>query len=410
MHVLWQESPAEPATRRLVARLAIYRKYKTVEYLCAGVAARRRDLGEQFIELLEFVCDWAVEKRRAEGRRFDEEPPYDLAPWLEREVEAFVSRSRPRKSIPWHDLSVEVEPPLPWRPNLPRPMRYTFDVELWQAVFAWMPRLLADPTEHDWVLSFWRHHLALALQRLNAKPRDRDSRACLPYRVEQWLLKCVARTVLDLPSPEERASFWQPIFSTAPHGAHWIEEFAAALLGFAQTDAQSSVAFVETWPRMVEWALGAPDWAYSWKASFTLAQAWRALLGFENAAEFLNVCGDHLVTWKHYFARWATDWLAERSCAILFCRFLEEQQAHALLPDGLSWLGERLPPKLLRHQRDVSNAVGELLVLLLRTRREAVLGNLQTLQTFRALLSRLSEIQHPRAIEVETLLAGGEGG
>lgn len=409
--VLWQESPDAPATRRLVARLATYRKYKTVEYLCGAAAARRFDLGEHFIELLEFVCDWAVEKQRAEGRRFDEKA-YDLAPWLEREVEAFASRGRARKTVPWQHLSVKVEPPLPLRPNVMGSMRYTFDVELWHAAFTWMPRprALTDLVERDWLLSFWRHHLALALQRLNAEPRDEDSRDCTPYGVEQWLLKSIACAVLDLPGREERASFWQPIFSTAPHGAHWIEDFANELLAAAQTDAQSASAFVETWPHMVEWAFDAPGWAYSWGTSFTFAQAWRALLGLKSAAEFLRVCSDHLVEWKHYFVRWAADWLAERRCAVLFCGFLEDPRASALLPDGLSCLNEKLPPESLRHQPDVAGAVGELLVLLVRTRRGEVIGNLRTLKAFRGLLSRLSEIQHPRAVEIETLLAGSEGG
>ena len=95
---LWEESPTDPAYRRLVAQLATYRKYKTVELLCRAVAARRGELGEHFAELLDFVCDWAVEKERAEGARYGENA-YDPAPWLQREIEAFCNRVRPRKKV-----------------------------------------------------------------------------------------------------------------------------------------------------------------------------------------------------------------------------------------------------------------------------------------------------------------------
>ena len=72
---------------------------------------------------------------------------------------------------------------------------------------------------------------------------------------EHWLLERVAQVVLDLPDAESRAEFWQPILSTAPHGAHWIEVFAAALLSSAGADAQGTAAFIDTWPRIVGWAL-----------------------------------------------------------------------------------------------------------------------------------------------------------
>ena len=63
-----------------------------------------------------------------------------------------------------------------------------------------------------------------------------------------------------------------PLFPRPHTGRTWIEDFAAALLAVAQTDAQSASAFVETWPRMIEWALDAPGWAYRWETSFTLAR------------------------------------------------------------------------------------------------------------------------------------------
>ena len=71
---------------------------------------------------------------------------------------AAFGRVRPRKVVPWENLSVELEPPLPWRPNLPRPLRYTFDLALWQATFAWVPRLrsISDCPEHEWLVGFWK--------------------------------------------------------------------------------------------------------------------------------------------------------------------------------------------------------------------------------------------------------------
>ena len=94
-------------------------------------------------------------------------------------------------------------------------------MELWQAAFAWVPRLgdVTKSSEHGWLIAFWHYHLQLALSRLNAEPRDKDSHACFPYNTEQWLLERVAQVVLDLSQPAERAAFWQPILASAPHGA-----------------------------------------------------------------------------------------------------------------------------------------------------------------------------------------------
>ena len=407
--VLWHEAPEDPARRRLVAKLATYRKYTTVELLCSIAASRRDKLGEHFIELLEFVCDWAIERQCAESPTHDEEAN-DPKPWLEQQGEDFVGRSRPRKVVPWENLSVELEPPLAWLPNSPRSMRYTFDVELWQAAFAWVPRLrsISGCPENGWLVGFWKHHLGLALQRLNAEPRDASTQESIPYNTEHWLLERVAQVVLDLPDAESRAAFWQPILSTAPHGAHWIEVFAAALLSSAGADAQGTAAFIDTWPRIVGWALEAPEWAYPRQARFTLASTWRTLLGLEDPDQFLKLCNEHLPAWVPLFARWASDWLAERSCAVMFCRFLEAPEGGPLLTDGLTWLSAKVTPESLRYEREVGDSVGELLAILGRTRRQAVVGNPSTLKAYRDLLARLSDIQHPRAVEIEAILAHRE--
>jgi hypothetical protein len=407
---LWEESPTDPAYRRLVAQLAIYRKYKTVELLCGGVAARRGELGEHFAELLNFVCDWAVEKERAEGARYGENA-YDPAPWLQREIEGFCNRVRPRKKVPWKNLSVELEPTLPWRPNSARPMRYTFDIELWQKAFAWVPSLrrVAGSSEREWLLEFWRYHLQLALSRLNAEPRDQHSRGCIPYQTEQWLLESVARVVLDLSEPAERAALWQPIFASAPDGAHWIEVFAGALLVAAGEIAARGSAFKDIWPTITDWALNSSGWNYSARTAFILASAWRTLLGLDNAEQFLELNHDQLASWIPLYGRWASDWLSERSCAVMFCRFLQLPPTAALLPHGLAWLNKHVLAGSLRYQRDVSNAVSELLVILADTRQNEIVDSQPALQSYRALLSSLTAIQHPRAVEVETLLSSRGG-
>jgi hypothetical protein len=108
------------------------------------------------------------------------------------------------------------------------------------------------------------------------------------------------------------------------------------------------------------------------------------------------------------YERWASDWLTERTCAVMFCRFLETSATAALLPYGLAWLNAQVSREAFRYEPDVSNAIGRLLVILRRTRREAIIGNPQALQSLRTLLSRLGDIQHPRAVEVEILLANSD--
>ncbi len=408
--VLWQESPSDPAYRRLVVQLATYRKYKTVELLCRTAAARRDKLAGHFNELLDFVCDWAVERERAEGARYREND-HDAAPWLQREIDAFCNRRRPRKKVPWENLSVQLEPPPAWRPKSHGTMRYTFDIELWQKAFEWVPSLrsVAGTAEHDWLLAFWRHHLQLGISRMNAEAHDEDSRGCIPYNTEQWLLQSVAYVVLDLPQPAERATFWQPIFGSAPRGAHWIEIFADALLTAAGATPERGHAFKQIWPAMTEWALSSSAWSYSRRTAFSLATAWRILLGLDSAEQFLKLNHDRLASWVPLYAHWASDWLSERTCAVMFCRFLQLPTTAALLPHGLNWLSKHVVSSSLRYQRDMSDAVSELLVILLDTRQNEIVDDQKALQSYRALLSSLIAIQHPRAVEVETLLSSRGG-
>jgi hypothetical protein len=292
-------------------------------------------------------------------------------------------------------------------------MCYSFDMALWRSAFAWIPRLrtLEKSGESDWVMSFWQYHLALALQRLKADElRDRSSGDCIPYDGELWILESVARAVLDLPTLEERARLWQPIISTAPHGACWVQNFGATLVSCATSDKQSGLAFLETWPHIIAWMIDSPNWGHSRHANFMLGRAWRTLLGLESANEFLNLCGNHLAAWKVHYSRWAAAWLSDRGCYVMFCRFLGDHRSKVLLPDGLAWLCEKMPAKdLLRYHQEENDAVGELLILLVRTRRKEVLADTVTQHALRSLLSRLSEIHHSRAIEVETLLAGSNG-
>lgn len=408
--VLWQESPDNPAYRRLVAQLATYRKYKAIELLFAAAAAKRDKLGENFNELLDFVCDWAVEREKAEGPRYTEED-HDPAPWLKREIDAFCNRARPRKQVPWENLSVELEPPPDWRPDSQGTMRYTFDIELWEKSFEWLPTLrsVAGTADHDWLLAFWRHHLQLGLSRLNAEADDEDSRDCIPYEPEVWLLRSVAYVVLDLSESAKREAFWQPIFEPAPHGAHWIEIFVGALVTAAGTTPERGHAFREIWPAMTEWALSSSAWSYSTPRAFRLATTWRILLGLDNSEQFLKLNHDRLTSSVPLYARWASDWLSERTCAVMFCRFLQLPATATLLPDGLNWLNKHIVSASLRYRRDVSDAVGELLVILADTRRDEIVENRQALESYRALLSSLSAVQHPRAVEVETLLSSRGG-
>ena len=408
--VLWQESPSDPAYRRLVAQLATYRKYKAVELLCGAAAARREKLAEHFNELLDFVCDWAVERQKAERPRYAENN-YDPSPWLKQEIDAFCSRVRSRKQMPWENLSVELEPPPAWRPKTKGTMRYTFDFELVQNAFGWVPTLrsVAGTANRDWLLAFWGHHLQLGLARLKAEAEKEDSDGCLPYNSEVWLLRSVACVVLDLSGSAERSAFWQPVVQSAPHGAHWIEIFLETLLTAAGTTADRGHAFREIWPAITEWTLRSSAWGYSTQKAFRLATAWRILLGLDNAEQFIKLNHDRLMSSVPLYARWASDWLSERTCAVMFCRFLQFPGTAALLPDGLNWLNNHVVAASLRYQRDVGDAVGELLVILAGTRPSEVVDNQLALQSYRALLSTLAAIQHPRAVEAETLLSSRGG-
>ena len=268
---------------------------------------------------------------------------------------------------------------------------------------------MAVSPEHDWLLVFWRHHLQLALSRLNAEPHDEHARGCFPYNAEQWILESVARVVLDSPEPAERAAFWQPIFKSAPHGTHWIEVFGEALLAAAGTIPERGQIFREIWPVITEWALSNSEWNYSRRTAFRLATAWRILLGLDNAEQFLKLNHDRLASWVPLYARWASDWLSERTCAVMFCRFLQLPATAPLLPDGLNWLDKHVVSASLRYQCDVGDAVGELLVILADTRQNEIVENRQALESYRALLSSLTAIQHPRAVEVETLFSSRGG-
>jgi hypothetical protein len=290
-------------------------------------------------------------------------------------------------------------------------MCYTFDTELWEKAFEWLPTLrsVAGMADHDWLLAFWRHHLQLGLRRLSAEAEDEDSRGCIPYDAEMWLLRNVAYVILDLSQPAERETFWQPIFESAPHGAHWIEIFVEALLTAAGTTPGRSHAFREIWPAVTKWALSSSAWSYSTRRAFRLATAWRILLGLDNAEQFLKNNHDRLASWIPLYARWASDWLSERTCAVMFCRFLQLPATAPFLPDGLNWLNKHVVSASLRYQRDVSDAVSELLVILADTRQNEIVGDQKALQSYRALLSSLTAIQHPRVVEVETFLSSRDG-
>lgn len=408
MPVLWQEAPDDPVIRRLVARLATYRKYNSVELFFGSAASWRDELGKHFFSILDLACDWAIERRRADSHRFGQ-PSHDPSPWLEREINAFVEGSRLEKPVPWQNLGVELEEPLPWRPAAPRRLRYNFDVGLWRSIFHWLPPLHAvqSPAEHTWNIDFWSHHLGVTIRHFNGEVgEDERQNESIPGNGERWLLERVAGVVLDLPVHEEAARLWKPILSMVPRGPSWISHFLGALLSFADQNEVRAKVFLDEWPRMVRWALDEESWKRSGSGwpSFVIARAWRSLIGLENIDGFLRHFKDRLTGWESLYSAWAKDWLRDREGCILFCRLLERKEARPLLAPGLVLLSDSVAAALLKYQPEVSEALGRLLLRAVRLESPLLFGNTVTLAAFRTLLNHLSEVQHPRAVEIESAL------
>ena len=104
--VLWSENVGNEKWRQFTAVLATSYKYKVVEILFATAASLRKRLGNQFVSLQEFVCDWAVARRQLRQEEFIDKDD-GAASWIAKEVAAFALGQRKSKPTPWDGLEVK---------------------------------------------------------------------------------------------------------------------------------------------------------------------------------------------------------------------------------------------------------------------------------------------------------------
>ena len=447
--ILWAEEPTSREWRAFAASLVASYKYKTVEIFFATAAKCRKELGDGFSQLQDFVFDWAKARRRWQESEFAEER-FDAASWVTEEINAFANNQRASKRVPWAGLVIKPVPrppeePLPFsqreRPGKIRAFlrrllgfkpgpsvqnenarqislrrqrskrqrgRPDFDLTVIRSAYSWLPNLgdAENAAERDAWLEFWQQALAWSLEIIRADTNEDDEIDGMPNDWDEWVFSRISSLILQLDSPQERKRLWEPILQLGGPAHYWVETFLRhwfyAGLG---TDIVPK-AFAPEWRKMIEFALASSKWRLHSERGFRREEMWKTLMGFESEPLWTSTHEQLLASVKDLYERWAQGHLHERDFAIAFANFLTTPASDEIACSGLVSLNAanlRLDRHGSRANR-LADAIGSLLASAWQRNSAQIKGDPAAFAAFKSLLKRLSESQHSVALELSDRL------
>ncbi len=448
--ILWSENLFDPVWRELAARLATSYKYKVVEMLFATAGNLRTRLGESFVGLQDFVCDWAV--ARWQWRYEESSHQNDAAAnWITKEVGEFAAATRKLKASPWQGLHVaqiesdpvrnkqplkasaarrlvsrikrlfdrvrrhspkvpaRIPPTLPERRRKLSRNRLNFDPGTVKSAYAWLPELanaVDDRERQNW-LAFWTTALSWCVEMIPGEIDEDDQIEGLPTDWDRWLFDRVSKVILQLNSSAHRDAFWKPVLRLPAAAHYWVEDFLQHWLMAGLGAEPVPPEFRSEWRRMIEFALNAQNWSKDPQARNLRDDRWKVLMGLESTLLWAPDHRSLLAGMKDLFEQWAKTHLTDYDAIIAFCRFLENPAAADLVVSGICWLDGahyRLdrPYSVTRH---VSDAIASMLAVAWSKNADGIRADAKSISAYKSLLRQLSEIQNPTALELSDRLA-----
>ncbi len=398
--LLWAEAPEDPNMRGLVVSLATTRKYKTVEILFRTAASVRAELGDSFLDLQDFLFDWAGIRWRHE----DGQGQQNAGEWLEREVEAFALRRRPRKSAPWAVANENGETPTPAPAARGRWAKYPrIDLELVKAAYSWLPKLgdARSPEERSAWIAFWEYARGVSLQVATASLDEEEGRDSTPYDFDDWVIGHIAYLVLQLKPEEEREAFWKPFLELGTKAHYWVERFVSQWLRVGLAGDRIPQGFASEWRKMIEFARSLPLWTTDSDWRRHREELWIELMGLDVMPLWIADHQSLVAEMRDLYAGWADEYLKESDSAGAFAYFLQTPAAEEILCDGIKWL-EKAKPSLRGFAR-TGELIGTLASLLAKSWQHhsaKIRGDADAFAAFKRLVQRLCELQNPIALEL----------
>jgi hypothetical protein len=406
---LWCEQPENPFLLQAVGALALCHRNLVSARVMAIAAQHRVQLGERFDCLLSHVVRYAPILHRLRTQEFDpDQPPVSDKRTASHLDEFLAGQTKPLPDS-WQTLA---EP----QKRQGRKIWQTggIDIGYLAAVTEWAEDLSLASTDAErqrW-LNIHRQTLLCTLHRAEQEigatsdPTDSDERV-QPYQDDERILKRAARVVANLPSVEDHAPFWEPIFALGCRGARWVESFVFSWFIEAACREIPAAGFIEQWLAMLNYAEGSADWHGDRRLTHASDEMWKYLLGLtpftgdfwsESLAAAINA------VWPFY-ERWIRAHARDNYEVASFLTFMRTRAALSLRIDSLCLLHETVP--LADHyfwdRSGIRDSVSSFLQLLFDEHWAIVAGTAPAREAFMAFALKLNSLQHPAGSELHAI-------
>ena len=230
-----------------------------------------------------------------------------------------------------------------------------------QSAFSWLPDLkeASSAQEREAWLDLYRRLLEIAIAPFLAAARfarDESLDSWPEVQVSEytsWLLDRIAILILRLPDPDERRSFWEPLFTPGEVARDLIVSFLRSWFYTSPPAADSPDHFVQCWEELIHYAAALE------RNGQDGAVDWNLLMGLQwhGSAEYRPAVGRLLP----FYQDWAVKHLNNGRTVKQFARFLGAPAAFDLVPSGIAWLAAALPSFRDSRETDLDEAVVNLL-------------------------------------------------
>ena len=417
MPILWAEEPENTIYRRCMAILTINKHYETVGILFRAAAELRRDLGDHFKQLTNFLICWSHTRWRFYRELYTDKKPFDIDKWIEKEVALFENGSISSAQAEWVDIAKdEIEKRTKLYKKLKKrrgdnwmvPKEEYFDFLCMRAAFSWMPTLdqALSPLERVEWLFFWKQAISWTISVLEFE--DDGEISGTPSEWDSWVFEQMATQIFYMEDSENPNELWQPILDLGAEGHYWIDEFIMELflkgIGYDHIPRN----FTKRWKEILEYAFASDKWSASKSGYwYHMNKLWCELLGMNYIVSNLwdKEKSSIVKKMKPYYERWAKVFLTDAESAIYFIRFLQRPATIDMLFDALVWLdnasdetGERFFTDI---HHDVQKPLANLLEMTWKKWKDDIKRNPTAYQAFKNSLKKLMNLQNLQAIEIQ---------
>jgi hypothetical protein len=203
-----------------------------------------------------------------------------------------------------------------------------------------------------------------------------------------WVLERIAALIPRLPTPAERRSFWEPLFSPGEVARDLVAIFLREWFYSGPPAAESPDQFVRCWEEIIHYAVSESHGSVDDAGGLFLMG-----LHWQGPAEYRQAVGRLLPLYRD----WAERHLTGDRTAKQFARFLGAPAAFDLVPSGITWLAEALPS--FRDSRD--DSLDEAITDLLRATWNRVASNLDLRSAIQELLAWIVQRATPAALTLQ---------